>query len=220
MFQGHKPSDRNTYAVFSGEVCTEGHERTIDREPKEYDNEHSAWMASQRGSRRVGVSSVPNGTAPEESRATRIKLRTNTTANTNLRRTSCQHVTIEGQKNAHVGSKTAAKNTTFLRSEPSDMVRYVLVATYPLIAPKNVQEMSITVASDPRFEGDRKPSKAKTAIPWSTDIKGCIKKVYTQSDTDHNDHLRAIPDKNAERYYSFRATEDFTVDKFPSAASC
>lgn len=175
-------------------------------------------MTGQRGSHGVGISSIPNGTAPEESRVTKIKLRTNTTANTNLRRALRQYNTVEGQKHAHVGSKTAAKKTTFLRSEPSDMVRYVLVATYPLTAPNNVQEMSMTVARDPRFEGDRKPSKAKTAIPWSADIKGCIKKAYTQGDTDHNDHLRAIPDKDAECYYPFRATEDFTVDKFPSVA--
>lgn len=100
------------------------------------------------------------------------------------------------------------------------MVRYVLVATYPLIAPNNVQEMSMTVASDPRFEGDRKPNKAKTAIPSSADIKGRIKKAYTQSDTDHNNHLGAIPDKDAECYYPVRATEDFTMDKFPSTACC
>ena len=82
-----------------------------------------------------------------------------------------QLAVTSGQKNAHVGSKTAVKNTTFLRSEPSDMVRYVLVATYPLITPNNVQEMSMTVASDPRFEGDRKPNKAKTTMPWSVWIE-------------------------------------------------
>jgi hypothetical protein len=100
------------------------------------------------------------------------------------------------------------------------MVRYILVATYPLITPNNVQEMSITVASDPRFEGDRKPNKAKTAMPWSVGIERYIRRAYTQSDTDHNDHLRAIPDKNAECYYPFRGTEDFTVDELPSAARC
>lgn len=100
------------------------------------------------------------------------------------------------------------------------MVRYVLVATYPLIAPNNVQEMSITVASDPRFEGDRKPNKAKTTMSWSAYIDRYTRGVYTQSDTDHNDHLRAIPDKNAEWYCPFRGTEDFTMDELPSAASC
>ncbi len=99
------------------------------------------------------------------------------------------------------------------------MVRYVLVATYPLIAPNNVQEMSITVASDPRFEGDKKPNKAKTAMPWSVYIERYMKRAHTQSDADHNDHLCAIPDKNAEGHCPFRGTEDFTVDELPSTAS-
>jgi hypothetical protein len=123
------------------------------------------------------------------------------------------------EKDAYVGSNTAAKKTTFLRSYPSDKVRYVLMATYPLIAPRSVQPMSMKVASDPRFEGDRKPNKAKTAIPWSVGINRYKRKVYTQSDTDHHDHLRAIPDKNAECHRPFRGTEDFTVDKLPSVAS-
>jgi hypothetical protein len=41
-----QPNWRNTYTVFSGEVRAEGHERTVDREPKEYDDEHGAWTAS------------------------------------------------------------------------------------------------------------------------------------------------------------------------------
>ena len=100
------------------------------------------------------------------------------------------------------------------------MVRYVLVATYPLIAPNNVQEMSITVASDPRFEGDKKPNKAKTATPWSVCIERYIREAHTQSDTDHNDHLRSIPDKNTEWYCPFWGTEDFTVNELPSSISC
>lgn len=40
-FQRYTPSDRKAYAVFSGKVCTKGDERTVNREPKEYDNEHS-----------------------------------------------------------------------------------------------------------------------------------------------------------------------------------
>lgn len=41
-------------------------------------------MASQLVSRTPGITAIPNGTAPEESRATKIRLRTKTTANTNL----------------------------------------------------------------------------------------------------------------------------------------
>lgn len=74
----------------------------------------------------------------------------------------------------------------------------------------------MTVASDPRFEGDRKPNKAKTAIPWSVGTKRYTVKAYTQSDTDHRDHLCAIPDKNAECYCLFWGTEDFTVNELPS----
>lgn len=41
-FQRCKPSDRKAYAVFSGKVCTKGDKRAVDREPKDYYNEHSA----------------------------------------------------------------------------------------------------------------------------------------------------------------------------------
>jgi len=88
------------------------------------------------------------------------------------------------------------------------------------MTPNNVQEMSMTVAIDPRFEGDRKPNRAKTTIPRLVGIKKYQRSAYTESDTDHNGHLRAISDKNAECYRPLRGTEDFTVDELPSVASC
>lgn len=41
-FKEIDPSDGNAYAVFSGKVRAEGHKRTIDCEPKEYDDKHCA----------------------------------------------------------------------------------------------------------------------------------------------------------------------------------
>lgn len=53
----------------------------------------------------------------------------------------------------------------------------------------------------------------------SVGIEEYIKRAYTQSDADHNDHLRAIPDEDAKCYHAFRGAEDFAVDELPSAAN-
>ena len=41
FFKETSANEGNTYAVFRAEVGAEGHQRTVDREPKEHDNEHS-----------------------------------------------------------------------------------------------------------------------------------------------------------------------------------
>jgi len=88
---------------------------------------------------------VPNGTAPEEPAMIKNRFSRNTMANIT------------------VGRIVAVRNANFLFSVPPKDA-CTRLAIYPLTPPKNVQQTIITVAMEPRFDGDRNPNNANTNV--------------------------------------------------------
>lgn len=99
-----------------------------------------------------------------------------------------------------------------LRSQHISNSRFIDVITY---LPKNVQQTIITVAMEPRFDGDRNPKSANTAK-----VSGCeLHKAaaqQTQRDAGHCTQLRAIPHKHGEYHRISRGAENLAVDQLPT----
>ena len=88
---------------------------------------------------------VVNGTAPEDSFAQRKRSRRKKVPNT------------------MPGTRTGVSPMlSFHRSPPKDF--YTLAETYPPINPRTVYKRIIIVPSDPRFEGERNPRRAKAIV--------------------------------------------------------
>ena len=120
---------------------------------------------------------VPNGTAPEEPAIRRDRLSRKTMAKINLdkalsvqsrlRRDICSRrqdgsgqerifPAVRATKGHIHPAREVSTHTTRIRQQTE---RARSLCTHP---PKKVQQIIITVASDPRLDGDKKPSSAKT----------------------------------------------------------
>lgn len=82
--------------------------------------------------------------------------------------------------------------------------------TKPDIVPNNTYKMIMTVASAPRFDGDKNPSKAKTKSISRVSGDG------TCSRANHHEELSPASQQNGEEKSMFRWTEDISMDQFPS----
>lgn len=150
---------------------TDDGERDGDEDPEEQDHEDCACVISIASvSARIHgereLQDTPNGTAPADDDPIKNRLIKNMNANTNLSNRSNQlplHALRhpETNENTHAGNTVAVKNTFLCQSFPP-ILKNTLVEIYPPIPPEKVQKMIITVASEPRFEGDRKPARANT----------------------------------------------------------
>lgn len=100
---------------------------------------------SRRNQRLTRARKVPKGTAEAEPEMRRKKLRR------------------ESNPYTVVGNSKAVPKICLFQSSPSN-VAYSLLETYPATEPKRHHPTTMTVAKEPRFEGERKPSKAKARV--------------------------------------------------------
>ena len=75
--------------------------------------------------------------------------------------------------------------------------------------------MSMTVANEPRFEGERKPKSAKTEGIISITTTDTIRS-RTERDARHSDELGTISDENRERHRPSGRAENFSVNELPA----
>jgi hypothetical protein len=87
---------------------------------------------------------------------------------------------------------------------------------YPPTIPKKDQKTIMTVAIEPRFDGDKNPSNANTKPSVSADSLEQRGKEFTQRDRDHRTELCPIADKDRQEERCLRCTEYFTVDELPA----
>lgn len=84
--------------------------------------------------------------------------------------------------------------------------------------PNRDQQTIITVANDPRLDGDKKPSRANTedrmSIPFLASREH--RRQRTQRDSDHAAKLYAVAYENRQDKRVARCPEHFSVYKFPA----
>lgn len=77
----------------------------------------------------------------------------------------------------------------------------------------------MTVASDPLFEGERNPRRAKTEQKDPQNQREndrMAKHGRTERNADHSEQLCAVADQNREDHRVLWRTEDLAVDELPA----